>query len=77
MNDGWNPTMQQGESYEVDQLGRELSKQLHCTVRYGNFNKPMFECWHHVTFAAFVVRGAIMSGNWSDIIKKHDDGLKS
>jgi hypothetical protein len=70
--------MSSGINRETDNLGKELSTHLSCAVRlapYSNNAKPIFECKHNIPFAMFVVKGAVSTGNWSEIIKRHQEGV--
>ena len=63
-----NPHTQSGNFEEVDQLGSELSKQLHCAVHYPAYNKNLFECRCGVIFPLYLVKGE----DWPAIINKHE-----
>ena len=68
----WEPVLN-GEQ-DTDNLGRQLSRHIPCAVRvapYSNHDKPIFECQHHLTFPIFVVKGAVLSGDWSMITESH------
>ena len=62
---------------EVETLGLELSGQVQCTVRFcgEHWKKPVFECWHGVTWPMFALQGAQESGDWSHIIQRHQEAL--
>jgi hypothetical protein len=67
---------------EVDILGLELSNHIHCAVRYPVYDKHIFECHcvnenrEGITFPVFAVAGAHESGDWAEIIKRHEEGNK-
>ena len=71
----WTPLNKQSEN---DKLGAELSVRIHCPVRYleHSFQKPIFECKCEIPFPAYAVEGAMKSGNWSAVIKQHEEGVK-
>lgn len=66
---GWGAYMQPGLTEEIDSLGAELSKRIHCAVHYPAYNKNLFECRCGVIFPLYVIKGR----NWNLIIQKHED----
>ena len=60
------------QQLEIDELGSELSKRIHCAVHYPAFGKNLFECGCGVIFPLFSVKGQ----NWASIIRRHEDGIK-
>ncbi len=70
----FQPISQQGAFEELDAMGSDLSKVLHCPVRYCEsvYSVRKFECSCLITFPEFAVKIAHDSGNWEDIIKHHN-----
>ena len=62
-----SPQTQNGNFGDVDRLGSELSKQLHCAVHYPAYGKNIFECECGVIFPLYMVKG----GNWPALVDKH------
>jgi hypothetical protein len=62
---------------ELESAGEELSKHIPgCQFRlapYSNNTKPIFECYHSLTFPLFAVKGAIATGDWEMIIQRHKE----
>jgi hypothetical protein len=71
-NGNWGAYMQQGNLEELNKCGGELSIKIKCPVHYPAFNKPYFECKCNVVFPDYAIKGALSTGNWSDIINKHE-----
>ena len=71
----WQAIPQQGEWETVDSLGKDLSAILFCPVRYCavHYDKAVYECQHSIIFPKFAVQGAQSSGDWSDIIHRHNE----
>lgn len=63
-----------GHQKEIDEAGSQLSIQLNCPVHYPAYNKRLFECRCGVLFPVFLADYAIMSGDWSVVLKHHRDG---
>ena len=62
---------QNGGWEELNNMGLELSRRIHCAVHYPAFDKPFFECRCGVAFPSYVVHGAINMHDWSAVIEKH------
>jgi len=71
MNGNWGYFMQ-GCDQEIDELGSELSKAIHCPVHYPAFGKRLFECQCGVVFPVYIVS----SRNWELMKKKHTEERK-
>ena len=72
----WGAYVQQGNLEELDMLGSELSKVLHCPVHYPAWNKNMFECKCEITFPVYMVKAAVETKDWSSVIEIHKNGGK-
>jgi len=76
MKADWSYNLQ-GSEHErrVMTAGSELSKYIGCGVHYPAFDKNVFECECGITFMFAAVEGALLTGNWNSIIKRHTEGL--
>ena len=73
MTTGWGFYMQGSDQMvEVDELGSELSTELHCPVHYPAFGKNLFECQCGVIFPVYLVKGK----DWKLIRRKHEEERK-
>ena len=61
----------------VSILGAELSKVIHCPVHWPAYDKGMFACKCNILFPTFIVQGAHDIGDWSKVIKLHEEGRRS
>lgn len=71
----WNSTAFNGDQ-EINRLGMVLSQHVQCCFRlapYSGHGKPVFECRHLRVFPVFAIKGAIQSGDWSDIQGNHQN----
>jgi hypothetical protein len=68
----WGRHIQSGNLQEIDNMGSQLSIQIDCPVHFPAFNKSLFECKHGVIIPTFMVKGAILLNDWSQVIRKHD-----
>lgn len=72
----WGAFVQGGEQFELlDRMGAELSKHIGCPVHYPAYNKRLFECHCLIPFPVFAVEGAYTTGDWSQIVERHQQGL--
>lgn len=69
----WNSFVQSGNLQEIDTMGSQLSIRLDCPVHYPAFNKNLFECSCGITIPYFMVKGAIVTGDWSLVERKHKE----
>jgi len=73
----WGYYLQGNEDQQfLNKAGGELSKVIDCAVHYPAFDKRMFECKCGVLFPVFVVRSALDSGDWSAVLKQHEEGYR-
>ena len=71
----WGAFVQSGENFEMlESMGAELSKRIGCPVHYPAYNKRLFECRCLIPFPMFAVENAYRTGNWKQIIERHDQG---
>lgn len=68
----WKAHTQSVVLEEVDLLGAELSKVIHCPVHFPAYNKNLFECMCGVVFPLYLVK----TRNWDGITKKHEEERK-
>jgi hypothetical protein len=58
---------------EIHKLGSRLSTEIDCAVRYPAYDKNEFECKCGVCFAAFVIKGAMLNNDFSELRKYHNE----
>ena len=74
---GWGSYVQGGQKTEqIEAIGAELSKTLHCPCHFPAWNKNVFECKCGVLFPMFAVENAYENKYWDDILEHHKNGFK-
>lgn len=65
--------MQEGNHAEIDALGRKLSLEIDCAVRWPERTKDVFVCGCGIAFIVLRLKG---SSDWSWVKKLHSQGGK-